>query len=134
MGFSPWAVKRVSFVGEPTAVGAPRRDRWPPPPCAAFSPPPPPPSLPLLLPVAILVAVPVPVRERRRSVLPIQIAPPHSPACRTPPPAVGPPRLRLPVKIRHRAAVLRCLRLLSEIRSTAQPLLCTSASATKSES
>uniref|UniRef100_A0A0E0NQX4 Uncharacterized protein n=1 Tax=Oryza rufipogon TaxID=4529 RepID=A0A0E0NQX4_ORYRU len=125
MGFSPWAVKKGLLCGRThsgrssatgsAAAAALRR---------LFSPS-------ASSPSRSSVAVPVPVRERRRSVLPIQIAPPYPPARRTPPPTVGPPRLRLPVKIRHRAAVLRCLRLLSEIRSTAQPLLCTSASATK---
>ncbi|BAH92027.1 Os03g0193900 [Oryza sativa Japonica Group] len=131
MGFSPWAVKKGLLCGRThsgrssatgsAAAAALRRLLSPSASASASS------------PSRSSVAVPVPVRERRRSVLPIQIAPPYPPARRTPPPTVGPPRLRLPVKIRHRAAVLRCLRLLSEIRSTAQPLLCTSASATKGD-
>uniref|UniRef100_A0A0E0GHY0 HAT C-terminal dimerisation domain-containing protein n=1 Tax=Oryza nivara TaxID=4536 RepID=A0A0E0GHY0_ORYNI len=129
MGFSPWAVKKGLLCGRThsgrssatgsAAAAALRRLLSPSASASASS------------PSRSSVAVPVPVRERRRSVLPIQIAPPYPPTRRTPPPTVGPRRLRLPVKIRHRAAVLRCLRLLSEIRSTAQPLLCTSASATK---
>uniref|UniRef100_A0A0D3HLN7 Uncharacterized protein n=1 Tax=Oryza barthii TaxID=65489 RepID=A0A0D3HLN7_9ORYZ len=98
MGFSPWTVKRELGDG----IGGRRRLLSP---SASAS----------ASPSRSSVAVPVPVRERRRSVLPIQITPPHPPARRTPPPAVGPLRLRL----------------LSEIRSTAQPLLCTSTSATK---
>ncbi|EAZ43103.1 hypothetical protein OsJ_27694 [Oryza sativa Japonica Group] len=131
MGFSPWAVKKGLLCGRThsgrssvtgSAATAHRR-------LAPHSPPPPPPPPPpprrdppslSRSPSASADALSFPSRSRhpvRRRVVRL-----HQLSV-----------LRLPVKIRHRAAVLRRLRLLFEIHSTAQPFLCKSVSATKGD-